>query len=190
MPSIEMKPTRRKGPKLDIHGLNVTWSWSANAVGLQITRGPAYYATALPVVAISCCIAITLFWDLRVMWLICFALITGRKESSMCALVNLGVDGLMVAKLCDVLHVQLRLPIGHEILPRLKALRDWVVSGFRDSSPERNGSNYDISAILEKPPRIDTVQVRTWHLDAGEGDFQADSCQVKRSLLAKRKSTV
>jgi hypothetical protein len=84
-----------------------------------------------------------------------------HKESSMCTPVNLGVGGLVVAKLYDVLHVRLRLPVGHEILSGLKALRDCIIPGFRDSSPERNGSNYDISVTLEKAPRIDTVQVRT-----------------------------
>ena len=41
------------------------------------------------------------------------------------------------------------------------ALRDRIISAFRDSRSERNGSNYDISVTLEKPPRIDTIQVRT-----------------------------
>ena len=110
-PSIKMKSSRRKGPKLDVHGLTVT-RW-ANAVGLPKTR-PSL------------------------------------------------ISAVTVADLYDVLHVRLRLPCQSATgpCPKLKALWDWIVSSFRDSSPECNGSNCDISVALEKPLGEDTVQVR------------------------------
>ena len=44
-----------------------------------------------------------------------------QEECSMRTLINLGIDGFMVAERYDVLHVRaLRLPVSHWILPEAK----------------------------------------------------------------------
>ena len=93
--------------------------------------------------------------------MICFILTTSRNKALYApSFISAVTDFIMVAELHDVLHVRLRLPVGLGSSPKLKTLWDWILSSFRDSSPERNASKCDISMILEKPLGIGTVRVR------------------------------